>query len=411
MRMLRRHATGLAAATLLATTAFTAPALAEFSNNTIKIGVLTDMSGTYSDIAGMGGVEAVKMAIDEFGGEINGAKIELVYADHQNKPDIGSAIARRWFDSEGVDMIVDVVTSSVGLAVQEIGREKNKIVINTGAATTALTNKSCSPTGFHWVYDTYALSVGTGDAIVKQGGDTWFFLTADYAFGHAMEADVTKILTEAGGKVVGSVRHPFPNADFSSFLLQAQGSGAKIIALANAGQDTINAIKQAKEFGITDSGDQQMAALLLFISDVHSLGLEAAQNLYLTTGFYWDRTDDSRTWSRNWSKRFGGGKMPTMVQAGDYSGARHYLQAVKDSGTDDTNTVVAKFRATPVNDMFSQGGTIREDGVMLHDMFLAEVKTPAESKEPWDYYNIRATISKDKAWQPLATSQCPLVKK
>ncbi|MGH2341145.1 ABC transporter substrate-binding protein [Segnochrobactraceae bacterium EtOH-i3] len=408
---MRRHATGLAAAALLATTAMTVPALAEFSNNTIKIGVLTDMSGTYSDITGMGSVEAVKMAIDEFGGSINGAKIELVYADHQNKPDIGSAIARRWFDSEGVDMIIDVVTSSVGLAVQEIGREKNKIVINTGAATNALTNKNCAPTGFHWVYDTYALSVGTGDAIVKQGGDTWFFLTADYAFGHAMESDVTKILTEAGGKVVGAVRHPFPNADFSSFLLQAQGSGAKIIALANAGQDTINAIKQAKEFGITDSGDQQMAALLLFITDVHSLGLEAAQKLFLTTGFYWDRTDDTRTWSREWSKRFGGGKMPTMVQAGDYSGTRHYLQAVKDVGTDNTDTVVAKFRATPVNDMFSQNGTIREDGLMAHDMYLAEVKTPAESKEPWDYYNIRATIPADKAWQPLSTSLCPLVKK
>ena len=410
MGIVRHHTFGVAAAALLATTALTGTGSAQYSGNTIKIGVLTDMSGPYSDITGAGGVEAVKMAIEEFGGEINGIPIEIVYADHQNKPDIGSAIARRWIDNENVDVLIDVVTSSVALAIQEIGREKNKIIINTGGATSALTNKNCSPVGFHWVYDTYAMSVGTGEAIVKQGGDSWFFITADYAFGHALEKDVSGVVEAAGGKVVGSARAPFPTADFSSYLLRAQSSGAKIIGLANAGQDTINSIKQAKEFGITESGDQNLAALFLFITDVHSLGLEAAQKLFLTTGFYWDRTDDSRTWSQKWSERVGGNRKPTMVQAGNYSAARHYLQAVKDAGTDDTDAVVAKMRETPVNDVFAQGGKIRPDGRMVHDMYLVEVKTPAESKEPWDYYNIRATIPADKAFLPLEKSACPLVK-
>lgn len=410
MGIVRHHAFGFAAAALLATTALTGTASAQYSGNTIKIGVLTDMSGPYSDITGMGGVEAVKMAIDEFGGAINGVPIEIVYADHQNKADIGSAIARRWIDNENVDVLVDVVTSSVALAVQDIGREKNRIVLNTGAATSALTNKACSPVGFHWVYDTYAMSVGTGEAIVKQGGDSWFFITADYTFGHALEKDVSAVVTSAGGKVLGSARAPFPTADFSSFLLRAQGSGAKIIGLANAGQDTINSIKQAKEFGITDAGAQQLAALFLFITDIHSLGLDAAQNLYLTTGFYWDRTDDSRTWSKAWASRVGGDRKPTMVQAGNYSATRHYLQAVKDAGTDDATAVAAKMRETPVNDVFAQNGKVRADGRMVHDMYLVQVKTPAESKEPWDYYNIRATIPGDKAFLPLSKSDCPLVK-
>jgi branched-chain amino acid transport system substrate-binding protein len=383
-------------------------AQAQFSDNKIKLGVLTDLSGTYSDLAGQGSVVAAQMAVQDFGGSINGQPIEVVSADHQNKADISSATAQRWYDAEQVDAIFDLVTSATALAVREVSRTRNKIDMVSGAAATPLTGKACSQTGFHWTYDTYALAVGTGGAVVKNGGDTWFFITADYAFGHSLEKDTADVVKANGGKVLGSVRHPFPNADFSSFLLQAQGSGAKIIGLANAGQDTINSIKQAKEFGITDAG-QSLAGLLLFISDIHSLGLGTAKGLLLTTGFYWDMNDQTRAWSKRFEEKMG--KKPTMVHAGVYSSVMHYLNAAKALGTDDGVKVAEKMRATPVNDMFATNGVVRADGRMVHDMYLAQVKAPTESKGPWDYYKILRTIPGDEAYKPLKDSDCPLVKK
>jgi branched-chain amino acid transport system substrate-binding protein len=376
-----------------------------FQNDGVKIGVLTDMSGTYSDIAGQGSVVAAEMAIEDFGKQINGKAIEVVSADHQNKADISSATARQWYDAEGVDAIFDLVTSATALAVREVARERGKIDMVSGAATTALTGKACSPTGFHWAYDTAALANGTGSATVKNGGDSWFFVTADYAFGHALEADTTAVIEKNGGKVLGSVRHPFPNADFSSFLLQAQASGAKVIGLANAGQDTTNAIKQAAEFGIVESG-QSLAALLMFISDVHSLGLPAAQGLLLTTGYYWDLDDESRPFAKRFFDKTG--KMPTMVHAGVYSSVLHYLKAVDAAGTDDGKTVAAKMHEMPVTDFFARNGKLRVDGRMVHDMYLARVKKPDESKYPWDYYEIVSVIPGDQAYKPLS-KDCPLV--
>ncbi len=381
---------------------------AQMSDDKVKIGVLTDLSGTYSDLSGRGSAIAAQMAVDEFGGSVNGKPIEVISADHQNKADIASSIARKWYDAEQVDAIFDLVTSSVALAVREVSRERNKVDVVTGAATTALTNKACSETGFHWAYDTHALAVGTGAAVVKNGGDSWYFLTADYAFGHALEKDTADIVKASGGTVLGGVRHPFPNADFSSFLLQAQTSGAKIIGLANAGQDTINAIKQAKEFGIVDAG-QSLAGLLLFITDIHSLGLDTAAGLMLTTGFYWDLNDDTRAWAAKFEEK--AGQKPTMVHAGTYSAVRSYLEAIKATGTDAGPKVAAQMRATPVNDVFAKGGKVREDGRMVHDMYLAQVKKPSESKGPWDYYTIVRTIPGDEAYQSLAKSECPLVKK
>lgn len=382
-------------------------AQAQFAGDSVKIGVLTDLSGTYSDLAGPGSVEAAKMAVEDFGGKLNGKTIDVVAADHQNKADIASSIARKWYDAENVDAIFDLVTSATALAVREVAREKGKVDIVSGAAATTLTGKACSPTGMHWAYDTYALAAGTGNAVVKQGGDTWFFLTADYAFGHDLENSVANVVKANGGKVLGSVRHPFPNADFSSFLLQAQASKAKVIGLANAGADTINSIKQAKEFGITESG-QSLAGLLVFISDVHSLGLDTVQGLMLTTGFYWDMDDQTRAWSKRWSQRMGG-KMPTMVHAGVYSSVMHYLNAAKATNTDDAAKVVAKMKSTPVNDFFGKGGKVRADGRMEHDMYLVQVKKPAESKGPWDYYKVLRTIPGAEAYKPLAQSDCPLV--
>ena len=376
-----------------------------FQNDGVKIGVLTDMSGTYSDIAGQGSVVAAQMAIEDFGKQLNGKAIEVVSADHQNKADISSATARQWYDAEGVDAIFDLVTSATALAVREVARERGKIDMVSGAATTALTGKACSPTGFHWAYDTAALANGTGSATVKNGGDTWFFVTADYAFGHALEADTTAVIEKNGGKVLGSVRHPFPNSDFSSFLLQAQASGAKVIGLANAGQDTTNAIKQAAEFGIVESG-QSLAALLMFISDVHSLGLPAAQGLLLTTGYYWDLDDESRPFAKRFFDKTG--KMPTMVHAGVYSSVLHYLKAVDAAGTDDGKTVAAKMHEMPVTDFFARNGKLRVDGRMVHDMYLARVKKPDESKYPWDYYEIVSVIPGDQAYKPLS-KDCPLV--
>lgn len=379
-------------------------ASAEISDGVVKIGLLTDMSGAYSDVAGQGTVVAAQMAIDEFGGQVAGAKIELVSADHQNKADIAATTAREWGDTQGVDAFAELVTTSVAMAVFEVAKQQNKIALVSGAASSPLTNDACIPTGIHWTYNTRALAVGTGSAVVAEGGDTWFFLTADYAFGEALQKDVTKVVEAAGGKVVGSVKHPFPASDFSSFILQAQASGAKVIGLANAGADTINAIKAAKEFGVV-AGGQTIAGLLVFLSDIHALGLETAQGMQMTVSFYWDMDDQTRAWSEKFYEKTG--KMPTGVQAGTYSMVRHYLQAIADTGSDDTNTVLAKMRETPVNDMFAHNGVLRTDGRMVHDMYLAQVKTPAESTRPWDYLKIVRTIPGEEAFGTLEESTCP----
>lgn len=379
-------------------------ASAEISGGVVKIGLLTDMSGAYSDVAGEGTIVAAQMAIDEFGGAIGDAKIELVSADHQNKADIAANTAREWGDTQGVDAYAELVTTSVAMAVFEVAKQQNKITLVSGAASSPLTNDACIPTGLHWTYNTRALAVGTGGAVVKEGGDSWFFLTADYAFGEALQKDVTAVVEAAGGQVLGAVKHPFPASDFSSFILQAQASGAKIVGLANAGADTINAIKAAKEFGLV-AGGQKIAGLLVFLSDIHALGLDTAQGMQMTVSFYWDRDDASRAWSQKFFEKTG--KMPTGVQAGTYSAVRHYLQAIKDTGSDETETVLAKMRETPVNDAFAQGGVLRTDGRMVHDMFLAEVKKPEESTGPWDYLKVIRTIPGEEAFGTLEESTCP----
>ncbi len=379
---------------------------AEISGNAVKIGVMNDQSGLYADLAGQGSVEAARMAVEDMGGSVGGAAIEVLSADHQNKPDVGSNVVRQWIDVEDVDVIVDVPTSSVALAVNEIVKEEDRVFLVSGAASTQLTGEACSPNTIHWTYDTYALAVGTGRAMVEEGGDSWFFITADYAFGHQLEEDTSTEVREQGGEVLGSVRHPLSTADFSSYLLQAQGSGAKVIGLANAGSDTTNAIKQAHEFGITQAG-QQLASLLLFLTDVNALGLEVAQGLVLTTGFYWDMDDETRAWSERFNERVG--QMPTMVQAGVYSAVSHYLKAIEAAGSDDAKTVVEQMKATPVNDFFAKNGTIRADGRMVHDMYLARVKSPDELQGKWDYYEILRTIPGDQAFLPLEESTCPLV--
>jgi len=387
-----------------------APAMAQekISDGVVKIGVLTDLSGLYSDLAGNGSVIAAQMAIDDFkAAEKPSFKIELVSADHQNKGDISANKAREWFDTQHVDVIADLVTTSTALAVMKIAKDKNKITLVSGAGSTRITNEDCTDTNVHWAYDTFALATGTGKTLVKQGGDTWFFLTADYAFGQSLEADTSKVVTENGGKVLGSVRHPFPGTDFSSFLLKAQSSGAKVIGLANAGTDTTNSIKQAAEFGITPK--QTLAGLLMFITDVHSLGLKVAQGMYLTEGFYWDYNDETRAWSKRFFEKHK--KMPTMVHAGVYSSVMHYLKAVKAAGTDATATVMAQMKKMPVNDFFAKNGKIRDDGRMVHDMYVMQVKKPAESKYAWDYYNVKQVIPGDQAYQSLAASRCSLVKK
>jgi branched-chain amino acid transport system substrate-binding protein len=383
------------------------PAPAQISDNVVKVGVLTDMSGAYSDLAGKGSVVSAQMAIDDFGGKVRGKPILLVSADHQNKPDVGSAIANRWIDVEQVDAIVDVPTSSVALAVQEITRAKDRAFLISGAGTSLLTGEKCSPTSVHWAYDTYALAHGTGAALTKQGSDSWFFITADYAFGHALQDDTTVAVKEAGGKVIGAVNAPFPTTDFSSFLLQAQASQAKVVGLANAGADTINAIKQAHEFGL-DAGGQKLTGLLTFISDVHSLGLDIAGGLVLTDGWYWDQTDQSRAWAKRWSAKMDG-RMPTSVQAAVYSAVTNYLQAIERIGTDEAKAVVDSMRGQPIDDMFAKGGRIRVDGRMVHDMFLVQIKKPSESKYPWDYYKILRVIPGDQAYRPLDQGHCPLV--
>jgi len=391
-----------------ATAALLNPAQAQISDNAVRIGVLTDLSGVYSDVSGKGTVVATQMAIDDFvAKERPSFKVEMVSADHQNKGDIAANKAREWFEREKVDVASELVTTSVALAVQKIAKEKNRIALISGAASTRVTNEDCNDVTVHWTYDTYAVANGTAKAVTKTGGKKWFFLTADYAFGHSLEKDAMEVVKANGGEVVGSVRHPFPGSDFSSFLLKAQSSGAQIIGLANAGGDTINSIKQAAEFGVTPK--QSLAGLLMFITDVHSLGLKVTQNMYLTEGFYWNLNDETRAWSKRFFDQHK--RMPTMVQAGQYSAVMHYLKAVKAVGTDDTAKVMAQMRKTPVNDFFAKNGTIREDGRMVHDMYLLQVKKPAESTVPWDYYHVRATIPAAEAFQPLAASKCPLVAK
>jgi branched-chain amino acid transport system substrate-binding protein len=381
---------------------------AQISDGVVKIGVLNDMSSLYADVTGPGSVLAAQMAVEDFGAAGKGMKVEIVSADHQNKPDVGASIARQWYDTDRVDAIVDVPTSSVALAVSEITRDKKKAFLNSGAATSALTGKDCSPNTIHWTYDTWMLANGTGSAIVKTGGDTWYFLTADYAFGHALEADTEAVVKAGGGKVVGKVRHPLNTQDFSSFLLQAQASKAKIIGLANAGGDTINSIKQASEFGITKSG-QNLAGMLVFLTDIHGLGLPIAQGLILTETFYWDLNDSTRAWSKRFGQKLGG-KMPTMVHAGVYGAVLHYLKAIEAGKTDDGTKTVAKMKEMPTDDPLFGKGTIRADGRKIHPAYLFEVKKPAESKGPYDYYKLRTTIPADQAFRPLAAGNCPFAK-
>lgn len=378
----------------------TAPALAEVD---VKLGVLNDRSGIYADLAGEGSVAAARMAVADFDAESKGINVTIVSADHQNKPDVASNIARQWYDQDGVDVILDVPTSSAALAVASVTAEMNKIMINSGAATSDLTGEACQETTVHWTYDTAALANGTGKAVTENGGDTWFFLTADYAFGHALERDTRAVVEANGGEVVGSVAHPFPGTDFASFLLQAQSSGAKVIGLANAGGDTVNAIKQASEFGITQAG-QSLAGLLLFLTDVHALGTETAQGLVLTEAFYWDLNDETRAWSERFQEEMG--SMPTMVQAGVYAGTLHYLKAVEELDGKETEAVMAKMKEMPSNDPLFGEGYIRKDGRHIHDMYLFEVKTPDESEGEWDLYNTLATISGEDAFRPLEDGNC-----
>ena len=396
------------AATILATLAASLLAGSALAQDiSVKIGVLNDRSGIYADLAGEGSVLAARMAVEDFDAAGKNIAVEIISADHQNKPDVGSTIARQWYDQEGVDVIADVPTSSVALAVNDITREKNKVFINSGAAASDLTGAACSPNTVHWTYDTWALANGTGSAMVETGGKKWFFLTADYAFGHALERDTAAVVEAAGGEVMGSVRHPFPGTDFSSFLLQAQSSGADVIGLANAGGDTINSIKQAAEFGITQGG-QALAGLLVFLTDVHALGLETAQGLVLTESFYWDLNDQSREWSARFAEQ-NGGNQPTMVQAGVYAGILHYLKAVEAVGGKDPEAVLAKMKEMETDDPLFGKGKVRADGRKVHDMYLFRVKTPDQSQGAWDYYELVQTIPAERAFRPLEEGGCPLV--
>jgi branched-chain amino acid transport system substrate-binding protein len=376
----------------------------------VKIGVLNDQSGLYADLSGMGSVHAARMAVEDFGGTVLGRPIEIIFADHQNKTDVGATIARQWVDADKVNMIVDVPNSAVALAVQEVVRNRDAVHINTGAASSDLTGKFCSPHGVHWTFDTYGLAAGTGRAVVQQGGDSWFFVTADYAFGHALERDTAQFVEAGGGKVLGAVRHPLSTQDFSSFLLQAQSSGAKIIALSNAGGDTINAIKQAAEFGIGKDGKQRLVGLLVQYTDTHSLGLAVAQGLTVTETFYWDMDEKTRAWTKRFLDRIGPDKAPSMIHAGTYGGVLHYLKAVQAAGTTDATTVVRKMKEIPVDDFYTHA-TVREDGRVMRPYYLMQVKTPAESKYKLDYYKLIATIPPEQAARPLAEGNCPMLKK
>jgi branched-chain amino acid transport system substrate-binding protein len=383
------------------------PVAAQQADTALKIGLLGDFQSVYSDIGGAGNVEATKMAIEEFGGTMFGKPIELITADVQNKADIAASLARKWYENEAVDMIIDMPTSATALAGMEMSKQFQKIMIVTDAASSDITGKSCSPYTVHWTYDTYANAHTVGSAIVKNGGDTWYFITADYLFGHSIERDTGDVVRAAGGKVVGSARVPLNNADFSSFLLQAQASKAKIIGLANGGADTINTIKQAAEFGIV-AGGQNLAGIVMFISDIHSLGLKLAQGLIVTEAYYWDLNDRTRAFGKRFFDRTK--KMPTMNQAATYSATLHYLNAVKAAGTKETKAVLEKMRATPVRDAFTDNGVLREDGRMVHSMFLLQVKKPEESKAPWDYYKVLAEVPGDQAFRPMKDGGCPLVK-
>ncbi|MDA9451219.1 MULTISPECIES: ABC transporter substrate-binding protein [unclassified Bradyrhizobium] len=386
--------------------------LANAGDRIAKIGVLSDQSSLYADSTGPGSTAAAQMAVDDSGLSAKGWKIEVISGDHQNKPDVGAAIARKWLDTEAVDAIADVPNSGVALAVNTVVREKNAVFLNSGAATSDLTGEQCSPNTVHWTYDTYMLSHGTGAALAKQGGNTWFFVTADYAFGKAMERDTSEVVQAAGGRILGGVKHPLNTSDFSSFLLQAQSSRAKVIALANAGGDTSNAIKQAKEFGIVEGG-QKLAALLLFITDVHAMGLDAAQGLSFTTSFYWDRDDGTRDFSKRFQERVKSGFKPTLIQAGVYASVAHYLKVLDAQGGNphDGKAIVAKMKEMPTEDALFGKGTIREDGRKLHPAYLYEVKKPSESKAPWDYYKLVSIIPPEEAWAPLSGSKCALVRK
>lgn len=379
---------------------------ARISDGVVKIGLIVDMSSLYADLTGEGSVTAARMASEDFGGKVLGAPIEIVYADHQNKADVASAIAREWFDSQKVDMIADVAGSATALAVLEVARQRNKIVAFSGPGATSLTNQQCTPISLHWAYDSYALSVGTAKGVLSTGGDTWFFIAVDNAFGRTMQKDATEIIEANGGKVVGSVYPPLNASDFSSFTLQAQASGAKVIGLANAGGDTINAVKSAYEFGVMKN--QEVTAMLIFINDIHALGLQLAQGMLLTESFYWDANDETRSWSRRYFEKMK--KMPNMVQAGEYSSIMHYLKAVRATGTDDTTRVMEWMKATPVDDFFARGARVRADGRLINDVYLFEVKKPGESKGPWDYYKLKATISGKEAYMPAAKSSCSLLK-
>jgi len=379
----------------------------DVSNDVVKIGILNDQSGVYADFGGRFSIEAAKMAVEDFGGTVLGKPVQIISADHQNKADVAANIARQWFDTEQVDSIMELTASSVGLAVQALANEKKKITINTGAATVELTGAQCTPYGFHWAYDTHALAVGTGGQLVKEGGDSWFFITADYAFGHSLEQQTGDLVKANGGTVVGSARHPLGASDFSSFLLQAQSSGAKIVGLANAGMDTSNAVKQAAEFGIVESG-QRLAGLLMTLAEVNGLGLETTQGLVLTEGFYWNRTPESQEFGKRFFERTDA--MPNMIHAGTYSAVLQYLKAIDQAKTDETEAVSKALHEMPVNDLFAQNGRVGANGRMIHDMYLMQVKKPGESDVPWDYYTVLATVPGDQAFLDPKDSGCSLVK-
>jgi branched-chain amino acid transport system substrate-binding protein len=402
---MKRKAIAIATSAVCAL-ALSFPAQAQVSGDTIKIGFISDLSGTYSDVDGNGGAEAIKMAIADMGGMVNGKKVEFISADHQNKADIAASKAREWFDQQGVDMLIGGTNSGTSLAMAKVAAEKKKVFIAIGAGSARLTNEECTPYTVHYAYDTIALARGTGSTIVKQGGKSWYFLTADYAFGQSLQNDTSEVVKANGGTVLGAAKHPLAASDFSSFLLQAQGSKAQILGLANAGGDTINAIKAANEFGITKT--MKLAGLLMFINDVHSLGLKLTQGMYLTDGWYWDQNADSRAWAKRYFAKMK--KEPSMLQAADYSATMTYLNAVKATGTDDTEKVMAHMKKTKINDMFAKGGEIRADGRMIHDMYLMQVKTPAESKYPWDYYKVVATIPGAQAYATKAESKCSFFK-
>jgi branched-chain amino acid transport system substrate-binding protein len=398
----------IATTTILFVNGSAAAQTAAISDDVVRIGVLTDMSGQFSHESGEGAVTAVKMAVEDFGGKVLGKPIEVVVADHQNKPDTASALARKWFDVDHVDMVANLINSSIALTVSGLAKEKNRIAIINGSGSSRLTGDACTPNSIHYAYDTYALARGTGSALAKEGKKTWYFLTADYAFGHALEADTSAVVKAMGGEVIGAARYPVETFDQSSFLLQAQSSKAQVVALAGSGNVLVNSIKSAQEFGIPQGG-QTLAGLLVWITDIKALGLAAAQGLVLTNAFYWDRDDETRAWSKRFYERMK--RMPHMGDAGDYSSTMHYLQAIQAAGTDEAQAVMSKMREMPINDFFAKNGRIREDGRMVHDMYVYDVKKPSESKGEWDYYKLREVIPGDQAFRPLKDSACPLVKK